>query len=162
MTTTYSWRRKGWPPPDRKALRKTLDAAAVLCGFPPEDGGQISVVFSGADEMKRVNRAFTGRGTLTDVIAFDHRAAEVPGQDSAPELDIIVSPDAAAGYAAGHGRDYSEELTLYIVHGLLHAAGEDDLNPAAKRKMRARERSVMAALNRIVNTRKVFSKGEPG
>ena len=41
---------------------------------------------------------------------------------------------------------YSRELTLYIAHGFLHAAGYDDLQPELKRKMRRAERRVMEAL----------------
>ena len=41
-----------------------------------------------------------------------------------------------AAYARAHGRDFSAELTLYVVHGWLHLAGYDDLVPAKKRAMR--------------------------
>ena len=40
----------------------------------------------------------------------------------------------------------SNELTLYVVHGLLHICGYDDLTPAEKQIMRGRERAVLHAL----------------
>ena len=41
---------------------------------------------------------------------------------------------------------YSRELVLYLVHGLLHAAGQDDLKPELKRVMRRREKAVLRLL----------------
>ncbi|MEQ1893563.1 MAG: rRNA maturation RNAse YbeY, partial [Planctomycetota bacterium] len=38
------------------------------------------------------------------------------------------------------------ELALYLVHGCLHLAGFDDLEPRARRRMRAAERAVLAPL----------------
>jgi probable rRNA maturation factor len=54
--------------------------------------------------------------------------------------------DTAARYAAEHGRDFAEELTLYLVHGWLHLAGYDDLQPVKKRRMRAAEKRAMTLL----------------
>ena len=41
---------------------------------------------------------------------------------------------------------FATELTLYVVHGWLHLAGYDDLQPAKKRKMRAAEARAMKLL----------------
>jgi probable rRNA maturation factor len=43
-------------------------------------------------------------------------------------------------------KGFSSELTLYIVHGWLHLAGYDDLQPAKKRRMRAAEKRAMTLL----------------
>jgi probable rRNA maturation factor len=42
--------------------------------------------------------------------------------------------------------DFATELTLYVVHGWLHLAGYDDLQPAKKRRMRAAEKRAMTLL----------------
>jgi probable rRNA maturation factor len=76
----------------------------------------------------------------TDVITF----AGDPAVDSAGE--ICVSADTAARYAQSQRRDFSRELTLYIVHGWLHLAGYDDLQPARKRVMRRAEARAMKLL----------------
>ncbi|HEY8993823.1 MAG TPA: rRNA maturation RNAse YbeY [Lacunisphaera sp.] len=41
---------------------------------------------------------------------------------------------------------FAIELTLYVVHGWLHLAGYDDLQPAKKRRMRAAEARAMKLL----------------
>ena len=38
--------------------------------------------------------------------------------------EICVSADTAATYARTQARDFSAELTLYLVHGWLHLAGQ--------------------------------------
>jgi probable rRNA maturation factor len=60
--------------------------------------------------------------------------------------ELCLSADAARAYAAAHRRDFSEELTLYIVHGWLHLAGHDDLRPAARKRMRAAENRALRLL----------------
>ena len=42
---------------------------------------------------------------------------------------------------------FANELTLYVVHGWLHLAGYDDLQPAKKRRMRAAEARAMKLLS---------------
>jgi probable rRNA maturation factor len=41
---------------------------------------------------------------------------------------------------------FSTELTLYVVHGWLHLAGYDDLQPAKKRVMRRAEARALKIL----------------
>lgn len=54
--------------------------------------------------------------------------------------DVFVCPETAILYASTHKKDPYEEASLYLVHGLLHIMGYDDLNPKAKRQMRAAEK----------------------
>ena len=60
--------------------------------------------------------------------------------------DIFVCPETAVRYAAEHGLDPYVEATLYIVHGLLHLLGYDDIDPADRRFMRRAEARHMKKL----------------
>ncbi|MBP9913239.1 MAG: rRNA maturation RNase YbeY [Opitutaceae bacterium] len=110
----------------------TLDAHAARFhgGCPP---GELSLVFLTDPALARLHADFLDDPTTTDVITF----AGDPSLGTAGE--ICVSADTAATYAHRHGRDFSTELTLYVIHGWLHLAGYDDLAPAQKRRMRAAE-----------------------
>lgn len=77
----------------------------------------------------------------TDVITFDLSSPEGPFAG-----DIAVSAETARRMARHLGWQPRFELAYYVVHGLLHLAGEDDLDPVARRRMRLRERAVMAAI----------------
>jgi len=99
--------------------------------------------------MARYNREIVGHRGTTDVITlswFDDPEGLFPGD---PELLLIVNPDAAAREgAARNDSSYAREMALYIVHGMLHAAGEDDLEESARLSMRAAEARLLAALAR--------------
>lgn len=118
-----------------------LDAHAdeIGAGAPP---GELSVAFLPDADLAALHGRFLDDPTPTDVITFEGE----PALGSAGE--VCVSPDTAAAYARRHGRDFSAELTLYVVHGWLHLAGFDDLEPAKKRKMRRAEARAMAVLDR--------------
>ena len=133
---------------ERRAVErviKTLDAhhdelatnASVL-----RNEGELSIVFMTDAALAQVHADFLDDPTTTDVITFEGN----PAVGTAGE--ICVSADTAAAYAKEHGRDFSAELTLYLVHGWLHLAGYDDLQPAKKRVMRRAEARAMALLQR--------------
>ncbi len=71
-------------------------------------------------------------------------------------MEVYVCPDVARREAEKRGLPYSHEVTLYMSHGLLHAAGEDDLVPEKKRRMRRREKQVLAALEKDFNFERIF------
>lgn len=132
---------------DRRAVERaigTLDAnhAAIAPGQPAMPPGELSLVFLTDAALAQLHADYLGDPTTTDVITFDGN----PALGSAGE--ICVSADTAAAYAQAHGRNFSDELTLYLVHGWLHLAGYDDLQPAKKRAMRRAEARAMRVLQR--------------
>ena len=60
--------------------------------------------------------------------------------------EIFVCPLAAIAYAKKQESRPYEETALYIVHGLLHLLGYDDLEEKAKKNMRKKEKSCMRHL----------------
>lgn len=102
--------------------------------------GELSVAFLADAELAELHGRFLRDPSTTDVITFE----------GAPELgvagEICVSVDTALAYARKHGRGFPAELALYVVHGWLHLAGHDDLQPARKRAMRRAESRAMAIL----------------
>lgn len=53
--------------------------------------------------------------------------------------EIFVCPAVALEYAEEHGKDPMDELKLYLVHGILHLLGYDDIKPKDRQKMRRME-----------------------
>jgi probable rRNA maturation factor len=66
------------------------------------------------------------------------------GEGKTLEGEVIASAETAVRRAPDFAWSPHDELVLYIVHGLLHLAGYDDLTPAEKRLMRRRERAILA------------------
>jgi probable rRNA maturation factor len=126
------------------------NAGKFLGGCPP---GELSVVFLTDSALAKIHADFMDDPTATDVITFEGDAtAGLAGE-------ICVSADTAWKYVEGPAPagprsirrstlqdTFAAELTLYVVHGWLHLAGYDDLQPAKKRRMRAAEARAMKLL----------------
>ena len=160
MKAVTIWRAgRRFPAPSRGKLRRMTAAAAELAGLRDVPGG-VCVSFLSPAGIERVNEDFLGHHGPTDVISFDYRTGEEdPGfgledsvapedasDDADPSVELIVCPAVAYEQAVKRGLPYAEEVALYVAHGLLHAAGYDDLNPKAKRVMRRAEKRVMKGL----------------
>jgi probable rRNA maturation factor len=52
----------------------------------------------------------------------------------------------AVEQATERGHDVHAELTLYVIHGLLHLCGYDDHSERDRKKMRERERHYLREL----------------
>jgi probable rRNA maturation factor len=121
---------------------RTLEGNLTALRIPPAavPAGELSVVFLTDAALARLHADFMADPSPTDVITFNgDPAAGLAGE-------ICISVDTAAAYAARHQRDFAAELTLYLVHGWLHLAGHDDLQPAPKRRMRAAEKRAFTLL----------------
>ena len=95
------------------------------------------MAFLTRENMCRIHSDFLQDDSLTDVITFEGTPeAGIAGE-------ICVAPVQAREFRGPRRLPFAEELTLYLVHGYLHLAGLDDLDPAERRKMRAAERRAM-------------------
>jgi probable rRNA maturation factor len=116
-----------------------LDADAGKLGA-ASPAGEMAVAFLSDAALARIHGQFLKDPSATDVITFEGHPAHGLGGE------ICVSVDAAVRAVGRAAPRFSRELTLYIVHGWLHLAGYDDLNPAAKRAMRRAEARAMRIL----------------
>jgi len=132
----------------RAAIARVLTAEQIV-------SAEISLALVDDAQIHRVNREFLGHDYATDVISFvlNDEASPLDEEhssrlaESAPrrlEGELIVSTETALREAAAHGWTPADELLLYVVHGLLHLCGYDDLTDEARPVMRAREREVLA------------------
>jgi probable rRNA maturation factor len=122
-------------------LRRIVTRALLRQGI---SRAEICVLLVGDREMARLHEAWLGLPGPTDVITFDLAAGDPPGGEAVMRGDVAVSGDTAARVARELGWSPRYEVAYCVVHGLLHLAGYDDLEPVARRAMRARERVLMA------------------
>jgi probable rRNA maturation factor len=93
----------------------------------------------------RLHREHFGDPTVTDVMSFpDGTPADRRGRLHLGDLAVCVA--VARRQAAGHGMALSEELTLYILHGLLHLVGYDDHGARDLERMWAAQRRLLATV----------------
>jgi len=111
---------------------------------------QLSIVFVTSQRMQALNKKYLNHHYATDVLAFDFlisskkkkslRRKEVSGE-------VIVSTAAACRQAKERGIAQKRELTLYVVHGILHLLGFDDHRPNDIKCFRAKEEEILTLLN---------------
>ena len=100
--------------------------------------GTLAVTFVSGPRMRQLHRRFCGADRVTDVLSFRYEGEPTVGE-------VFVAPSVARQYARTHRIPYAEELTRYVVHGLLHWRGYDDGTPAQRRIMRRMEDRLLAA-----------------
>ena len=157
MKTTYSFRSIRRPGPNRKLLHRAMNDAAVLAGLPTSGDWEFRVWFLDDKAMAQAHVDIMDVPGTTDVITMaylEEPEALFPG-DMGLELLVCV-PFAEREGAERADSSYADELMLYIVHGCLHAAGEDDLTDEARPSMRRREAEVMSALKEKYDFSEIF------
>lgn len=134
----------------RTRLVHIMEMAQELAGLGNESG-TLNVVITPPDVMAEMNQEFLNHQGRTDVLTFDLRDdSDFPADfDDSDECvaEVYICPDVAVEYSAKFNTTPSYELVLYIVHGMLHLAGEDDLEDEARLSMRAAEKRVMTGIS---------------
>lgn len=116
----------------RQVVRKTLEAEEVA-------DAEISIALVDDAAMHELNRRHLAHDYPTDVLSFELSAPAAP----CLEGELIISTETAVRQAEEFGWSPQDEVTLYLVHGLLHLCGYDDHGARQKREMRARERAIL-------------------
>jgi probable rRNA maturation factor len=114
---------------------------------------ELGIVLVGAKEMASLNEEFLGHEGATDVITFDY--SPEPGAQSprsavdGPKIqgEIFICIPEAERQAKIFGTQWRAEVVRYIVHGILHLTGHDDLQPLARKSMKREEGRLVRKLS---------------
>ena len=98
---------------------------------------EVSICFVDTKTICTLHDQFFDDPSTTDCISFPMDDAEDEGSKVMGE--IFVCPETAVNYIQQQKGDLYEEVTLYVVHGLLHLIGFDDIEDTDREKMRAEE-----------------------
>ena len=118
---------------------------AVL-GFQTQE---ISITFASDQFVRKLNKQYRGIDRPTDVLAFSMQEGE--WAEIQPQIlgDVVISVDTASRQAQEMGNDLNQELTILLVHGILHLAGYDHMQKEDAQKMRAMERTILKAIEDV-------------
>ncbi|MSR28282.1 MAG: rRNA maturation RNase YbeY [Phycisphaerales bacterium] len=92
-------------------------------------------------EMTVLHERHSKVAGTTDVLTFVWSVAPSP-----IEVDIAISCDEAARRAKEFGHPPMNEILLYALHGLLHAAGFNDHEEASHARIHAEEDRILVAI----------------
>lgn len=127
----------------RAACRELLDGLLLARAY------DLTVLLVDDAEMARANERLLQHAGTTDVITLDFSdtPATRPLHDgiTLSGLLYVCVPEARRN-ARVFGVHWTEELCRYIIHGVLHLAGYDDVTTVKRRAMHARQERLVAAL----------------
>ena len=113
----------------RRVVRETLR-------FVERPDLHVSLLITDDVEIGALHARHLGDPSPTDVISFS-----IDGS-----AELVVSRETAARTARAQGHTVRAELALYVVHGILHTTGFDDVRARDRVRMRAAESEVMRRL----------------
>ena len=128
---------------------------------------ELAIHLVAATEMARVNKTFLDHEGSTDVITFDYSdegfrvsgfAFRVDRDGTQPETrnakpettlhgEIFLCLDDAVVQARQFRTTWQSEVVRYVIHGLLHLCGHDDLKPADRRIMKREENRLLREID---------------
>lgn len=118
-------------------LRTSLfeDAAqATLKRASPSSEVSLTILLTGDEQVRDLNRQYLGIDEPTDVLSFP--ADYTDPDTNVPYLgDVIISCSQAQVQAANGGHSLEEEMQLLVVHGVLHLLGYDHMFADEKERM---------------------------
>lgn len=123
-------------------------AGALLAELKIEDA-ELGVNLVGAKEMTALNWNFLKHEGPTDVITFDHTEKQKAESGKRKRLhgELFICVDEAILQAKQFRTSWQSEIVRYLVHGVLHLAGHDDLKPDLRRKMKRAENRLLRRLS---------------
>ncbi len=120
--------------------------------------GVIDFAFVNDRAMARFNKKYKGRAHFTDVLAFPYNDFIVDDNGRRMLLlgEVIISLDRANVQAKRFGKNFLEEVFLYVIHGILHVMGYDDIEPDDKAEM---DKKQLLLLERFLKNHKTEVAG---
>jgi probable rRNA maturation factor len=138
-------------------LLKTL-TRSLLTDLLALETFELGICIVRAREMASLNETFLQHEDSTDVITFDY--ANDSTLDPRPSTlsvhgEIFICIDDAIKQAREFRTSWQSELARYVIHGVLHLRGFDDLRPADRRKMKREENRLLKEMARLFPLRKL-------
>src|ERR1700693_6184382 len=110
----------------RSVLGRAASLPEVVARL-PEGTSSIAVRITGNRELRRLNKAYAGKDSVTDVLSFAGSGDHVG--------DLAISWAMVVRQGAEHGHPAETEFGLLCVHGMLHLLGWDHTTTAQRKEM---------------------------
>jgi len=136
------WRDSGVTPARvRAAARLALARGLEHGGNTGQEGRTLTVLLSGDERLRELNRRFRGRDRATNVLSF-------PASENGSGYlgDVALALGVAAREARTTGKRLVDHAAHLTVHGVLHLLGYDHQRPGETRTMERLEIAILHEL----------------
>ncbi len=134
----------------RLLIRRCCHAVLVSEGFTRD--AEVSVSFVSNSEIRRLNKTYRGKDSVTDVLSFpltgEDGTMEINAENGYVQLgDVVISIETAVKQAEIYSHSLTREIGFLTVHSMLHLLGYDhEKSPLDERIMREKEEAVLDKL----------------
>jgi len=104
---------------------------------------EVSIHIVDTAKITHLHELYFSDPTPTDCISFPIDAPEEKGNTYKILGEVFVCAEVAQNYAQKHQLSPHKEVSLYIIHGLLHLLGYDDQDQTSEPMMRDEEKSAL-------------------
>ena len=122
----------------QRAVKALVDA--VFKTLEVESRGQLSVVYVNNKTIQELNNKFLGRNEATDVLCFDL------SEKGTFIADIVISAEMARENSRRFKTSFIWEISLYLVHGILHLFGFSDRKKKDRVRMQKKAEEILKSV----------------
>ncbi|NQV00697.1 MAG: rRNA maturation RNase YbeY [Parcubacteria group bacterium] len=150
---------------DEKFFQKATKVVLKMINI--EERTEISLAIVGDGRMRKLNKMYRGRNRVTDVLAFENKsvitylAKAFPRLKKGQDIEFIEPPDdirrlgeiiicypRAKKQAKRLDHSLEKELTILLIHGILHLLGHEHENDGEEaEEMEKMEKKILTKLN---------------
>lgn len=131
-------------------------AGKILKYLNKTKAADIEIVFLSNNAIRSINKKYKGRNSSTDVLSFKIDRREFGSKKFLGE--IFISVEKCAQNTKRFKTIFEEELVLYMIHGILHLFGYDDMTRKDKLRMSAKEYKILRHLCKTENLSRVLTR----
>jgi probable rRNA maturation factor len=130
-------------PVDVPSLRRVALRAFEMLSV--SNGAALAVTFVETARMAELKEQALGERAPTDVLAFPMDDVSDPMPGPFVVGDVVICPEVAEAQARAAEHSLGEELSLLLVHGILHCLGRDHATPSEEKAMFTEQAEILAA-----------------
>ncbi|NPV55954.1 MAG: rRNA maturation RNase YbeY [Anaerolineae bacterium] len=112
---------------------------------------ELTIAFVSDSRIRTLNKTYLENDAVTDVLAFPAMEPD-PYSGQLYLGDVAISVPQAARQAVEHNISTHEEITILIVHGILHLLGYDHDNTENKAHMWKFQNAILSSLDNPILT----------
>lgn len=142
-----------------KVAEDVIRASLAEVGCPYE--AEVSLLLTGEETVREMNRTYRGIDRETDVLSFPMQEYDRPGDfsrfedpavrsdsfdpDSGELLlgDIVICDSRVVSQAEEYGHSEKREFAFLVAHSMLHLTGFDHMEEEERRQMEEAQRRIM-------------------
>ncbi len=126
-------------------LDEVILHSATICLENEGKPGDVGILVTGDKEIRSYNLNYRGIDAPTDVLSFENGEVN-PETGNIYWGDIIISCQTALRQSDEENHALTEEISLLVVHGILHLLGYDHQDNEGRETMWTRQADILSSM----------------